>query len=85
MYKRDRDQRRAETCLEFRYCRDNNILRSNRMVEVIANNFEKVMPAAMIVLSIAAAVGYAVKGDMGRAMYWICAAGLTSTLTFFVK
>lgn len=85
IFARDRDQRKAENCQEFRYCDERERLRGNRMIEFIANNSEKILPAAMILLSIGAAIGYAVKGDHGRAMYWICAAGLTMTLTFFVR
>lgn len=31
-----------------------------------------------------AAVRYAVAGDFGRVMYWLCAAGITFSATFLV-
>lgn len=81
----DRNARAATSCQEFRYSVDKDISRGKRMVEFIANNSEKILPAAMIVISIGSAVGYALKGETGRAMYWVCAAGLTATLTFWVR
>lgn len=85
IFARDRNARAAVSCQEFRFSKGQRYLRVKRMVEFIANNSERILPAAMIVLSIGAAIGYALKGDTGRALYWVCAAGLTTTLTFVVR
>ena len=42
----------------------------------------KVFPSILIVLDIGAAVVYACHGDWKRAVYWIAAATLTTTVTF---
>lgn len=42
----------------------------------------KFAPILMIVLSVVAAVIYAVTGDVRRAIYWSAAAVLTATVTF---
>ena len=39
-------------------------------------------PAALIVLDVAAAVVYAVDGDVRRVVYWLAAAVLTAAVTF---
>ena len=39
-------------------------------------------PLALIVLDLAAAVVYAIEPDARRAIYWLCAAILTATVTF---
>ena len=39
-------------------------------------------PAALIVLDVAAAVVYAVDGDVRRVVYWLAAAALTAAVTF---
>ena len=44
-------------------------------------NWGKVFAWAIILLSVAAAVGYACAGDWRRAGYWACGAGLTFSVT----
>ncbi|HEG44651.1 MAG TPA: hypothetical protein ENH94_11455 [Phycisphaerales bacterium] len=85
IYERDRNPRAAVDCEGFRWSVDNDISGVKRMVELIANNSERILPTAITLISIGAAVGYAIKGDFGRAMYWVCAAGLTGTVTFLVR
>ncbi len=43
---------------------------------------QKILPLAMIILSLGAALVYAVSGDVRRALYWIFAAALTASVTF---
>ncbi|MFH1385125.1 MAG: hypothetical protein ABIH47_09235 [Candidatus Omnitrophota bacterium] len=43
---------------------------------------EKVFPALMIALDIAAAVVYACDGDVRRMIYWLSAGVLTACVTF---
>lgn len=45
-------------------------------------NFGMLLAIAMIMLSVGAAIGYAVAGDWRRAIYWILAAGITAVVTF---
>lgn len=42
----------------------------------------RIMPAAMILLSVAAAIGYAFAGDLRRTVYWFAAAVITASVTF---
>ena len=42
----------------------------------------QLFPAALIVLDVAAAVVYAVDGDVRRVVYWLAAAVLTAAVTF---
>jgi hypothetical protein len=46
---------------------------------------EKLLPSIMVVLSAASAGGYALVGDVGRAVYWTAAALLTAAVTFWIK
>lgn len=41
----------------------------------------RLLPYAMIALSVGAAVGYALARDWRHAAYWLLAAGLTTTVT----
>lgn len=42
----------------------------------------KIFPTIMIVLSIGAGIGYAVKGDARHAIYWFAAAVLNISVTY---
>jgi hypothetical protein len=42
----------------------------------------KILPAVMIVLSLAASIGYFAAGDFRRGVYWAAAAVLTASVTF---
>ena len=42
----------------------------------------QVFPAALIVLDVAAAVVYAVDGDVRRVVYWLAAAVLTAAVSW---
>lgn len=42
----------------------------------------RVLPTMMIVLSILAAAGYAVNGDIRKTIYWAAAAVLNITVTY---
>lgn len=42
----------------------------------------KIFPTVMIILDICASIVYATKGDIRRAIYWIAAAILTTTVTY---
>lgn len=42
----------------------------------------KVLPTAMIVLSVGAALVYLSQGDIRRTVYWTAAAALTASVTF---
>ena len=42
----------------------------------------KLFPSVLIVLSIAAAIGYGLAGDWRRFTYWLAAAGLQTAVTF---
>jgi hypothetical protein len=42
----------------------------------------KLFPIALIILDLGAAIAYAAQGDVRRAVYWIAAGVLTSTVTF---
>jgi hypothetical protein len=42
---------------------------------------ERILPIAMIALSIGASAAYALTGDPRRAIYWAAAAVLTTTVT----
>jgi hypothetical protein len=42
----------------------------------------KILPAVMIVLSLAASIAYFVAGDVRRAIYWAAAGVLTASVTF---
>ena len=43
---------------------------------------EKLLPIMMIALSIGAAITYAFSHDYRKALYWLFAAGLTTTVTY---
>ena len=43
---------------------------------------EKLLPSAMILLSIGAAIVYFAQHDYRKGLYWVFAAGLTTTVTF---
>ncbi len=45
-------------------------------------NAGKLLSIAVIVLSIAAAIGYAVAGDIRRTIYWAASAILITSVTF---
>jgi hypothetical protein len=40
---------------------------------------------AQVVLSAGAAVGYALARDWPRCVYWLCATGLTATVTWWME
>ena len=42
----------------------------------------RLFPTVLILLDVAAAVVYAVDGDLRRTIYWLAAAILTATVTF---
>lgn len=42
----------------------------------------KVFPTVLIVLDVCAAAVYGIDGDLRRAIYWIAAAVLTTTVTY---
>jgi len=44
-------------------------------------HYEKIFPLIMILLSVCAAILYAVAGDWRRTIYWLAAAVLTTTVT----
>lgn len=44
--------------------------------------YQRILPVTMIVLSMGASVTYLAAGDVRRAIYWIAAATLTTTVTF---
>lgn len=45
-------------------------------------NWGKALAIAMIILSVGASIGYFIAGDWKRGLYWLFAAGITSTVTF---
>lgn len=42
----------------------------------------QLLPAIMILLSLAAAIAYLLEGDLRRTVYWAAAAALTASVTF---
>jgi hypothetical protein len=43
-----------------------------------------VFPVAIMCLYALTSARYAIAGDWGRVMYWVCAAGITFSATFMV-
>ena len=43
---------------------------------------EQILPTALIVIDILAAIMYATSGDMRKVVYWVSAAALTAAVTF---
>jgi|GEM_PF-4814282 len=41
-------------------------------------------PVAIVCLYVATCVRYAFSGEWGRVMYWLCAAGITVSVTWLV-
>jgi hypothetical protein len=48
----------------------------------LIRNIEKVLPAAIILMSLAAAIIYGIKGDVRRTIYWLSAAAVNTSVTF---
>lgn len=45
-------------------------------------NFGKMFAITQLALCICASVGYFLAGDLKRGVYWLCAAGITASVTF---
>lgn len=46
-------------------------------------NWGYILATTQTLLSVAAAIGYACQGDWKRVSYWVCAAGITATVTWW--
>ncbi len=52
--------------------------------EVIDWKSPHLMPAVIVCLYAVTATRYGIAGDWGRVAYWVCAAGITVSATWFV-
>jgi hypothetical protein len=43
---------------------------------------EKILPTILVIIDIAASIPYAFDGNWRKAVYWLCAAGLTYVVTW---
>lgn len=46
---------------------------------------EQILPVILIIIDVASAVPYLVKGNIGQAVYWAAAAVLNIAVTFLMK
>lgn len=49
---------------------------------VVVIDYGKILPIVMITLSLVTSIVYFGLEDYRRALYWLCAAGLTAAVTF---